>query len=147
MAAVCLRCGTTKSAFDRVCSRCGHAPEGDGLLTAWLLSDQWLSEPELGQAAARIARGEAPRPSARLLDQARRELGQHLTQDPGLGPWRRLMLLLLGVFVTPAVGLAIAWTWWMRYPRAAREALWVSLPTSVVLTALFLWACFGPATA
>lgn len=134
MKAVCVRCGAAKGAWDRICPACGQVPEGDGLLVAWLLGDAHLTEPELERAALRIRAGEAVRPSARMLDAARRALGIHAEHDTGLTQAQRLGLLALGFLVSPAPGLAMWWSWRGRYPRSALQALGLSLPTSILVT-------------
>jgi hypothetical protein len=143
VAAICLRCGAPKSGPQGVCAACGHNPQGEGQLVAWLLSDAHLSPPELLEAAARIQRGLSPRPSARMLDLARRTLGVHVDLDPGLSGTERVGLMLLGLAVSPAPGLAMAWTWWNSRPRAARQALGLSAPSSVIATGFFFYLLFG----
>src|SRR5688500_10630396 len=84
MKSVCLRCGVIRGSFDQICPQCGHRPEGEGLLVAWLLSSDHLAPDALQRTAERGAAGEAIRPSARQLDRARRALGRHFSVDPGM---------------------------------------------------------------
>ena len=136
MAAICQRCGGTRSSYDQICPACGHRPRGDGLLVAWLLSSRHLDPESLEQVAARIGAGESIRPSARQLDRARRALGQDLSTDPGLTVGQRLGVLLTSLVLTPLVGWT-GWLWWRESrPRAAKQALALSLPATVVLTVL-----------
>ena len=45
-----MRCGSLKPSYDDICPSCGHRPEGEGLLVAWLLSDMHLHRDELARA-------------------------------------------------------------------------------------------------
>lgn len=137
--AVCLRCGADKPSYDRICPDCGHRPDGEGLLVAWLLSDAHLPASHLDQAAARIRRGEALRPSHTMLQRARRALGVHATQDHGLDWHVRFGLLSLSLFITALPGL-LMWFWWRTTrPRSAAQALWLSLPAGLIGSGALLW--------
>lgn len=137
MKAVCQRCGGGRESFDQICPSCGHRPEGEGLLVAWLLSDRNLDEAALGAAGRRIAAGEPLRPSSRQLARAKTALGRDYHSDPGLTVGQRLGLLATSVFLTPLVGLA-AWLWWRNSrPRASIQALALSLPLTLIYTVLF----------
>lgn len=137
--AICVRCGGERAGFDQICPSCGHRPEGEGLLVAWLLSDRNLGPEELRQAQARVRKGEAIKPSARMLDKARRALGSHFDTDFGLDTRQRLALLGTSLFLTPLVGWVLFAWWWTSRPRAAVQALALSLPATVLFTALVLW--------
>lgn len=139
MRAVCLRCGSDKLTFDAICPSCGHVPEGEGLLVAWLLSPAHLDAAGLAAAAARIRAGEPIRPSEKLLDRARKALGTHADQDPGLSPARRALLLATSLVFTPLVGIT-CWFWWREQrPRAAAQALAMSVPVSVLFFVAVVW--------
>jgi hypothetical protein len=126
-----VRCGGERDRWDQVCPGCGHRPEGEGLLVAWLLSRENLSEPELAAVRARIVGGEVIRPTERMLDRARRALGTHFATDLGLGTAERWAVLAGSILLTPLPGLVLgAWSWDSR-PRAARQALALSLPASI----------------
>lgn len=140
--AVCQRCGGVKASYPAPCPACGHRPEGEGLLVAWLLSDEHLSGDALDGAGSRIRAGQPVRPSDRQLDRARRMLGQHLNTDAGLGAGRRRWLLAVSLLITPAVALTIAVWWWTERPRAAREAAAIGVPASILATLLLGWASF-----
>lgn len=142
--AICLRCGGPKAAYDAICPACGHVPEGEGLLVAWLLSDAHLDAAGLDAAAARVRSGEGIRPSDKLLDRARRALGRHATQDPGLTGGQRAALFATSLALTPLVGLTAAWWWREARPRAAAQALAMSLPVSVALFGAVAWAWLAP---
>jgi hypothetical protein len=131
MKSVCLRCGTVRGAFDQICPQCGHRPEGEGLLVAWLLSSENLTPEELQRTATRVAGGEVIRPSAKQLERARRALGRHFAVDPGMTLAQRLTLLACSVVLTPLPGLVLAAWWRTERPRAALEALALSAPVSV----------------
>lgn len=130
--AVCIQCGEDRATFDETCPACGHRPEGDARLVAWLLSDQHLTTEQLDQVQRRIRAGEAIRPSKESLETARRAMGAHYSTDEGLTMQQRLGLLAVSVFLTPLVGWVYA-AWWRRErPRAAVQALALSLPFSVL---------------
>lgn len=139
MTAICVRCGGRKSAFDQICPACGHRPGGEGLLVAWLLSSAHLDEAGLERASERIRAGESIRPSARMLDKARRALRAHLSTDPGLGARGVLGLFAANVVVTPLIGWTLALWWREERPRAALQAVAVSLPCTVLFTAVAFW--------
>ena len=137
--AVCGRCGGRKADFDRVCPHCGFRPEGDGLLIAWLLSTRHRDTASLDAVSERIRGGETVRPSAKMLATARRALGRSWASDPGLDTRQRLALLATSLLVTPLVGLMLAVWWYGTKPRAALQALALSLPASVLFFALGVW--------
>jgi hypothetical protein len=118
-------------------------PRGDGLLVAWLLSAHNLDEAGLAQASARIRAGQPIRPGERQLDRARRALGASLASDPGLALGARLGLLAVSVLATPLVGLTLAWSWREERPRAALQALALSLPFSALFLGLGVWRMFA----
>jgi len=100
-------------------------------LIAWLLSDQHLDEAGLDKVAARVAAGESVRPSARMVESARKALGKHVASDPGLSVGQLAGLFAVNVLLTPAVGWTLAWWWRGERPRAAIQALALSLPVSL----------------
>ncbi len=137
MSAVCQRCGGGREAFDQICPSCGHRPQGEGLLVAWLLSSHNLEAEPLAAAGRRIAGGEPLRPNARQLARAKTALGRDYLTDPGLGVPMLFGLLATSVVLTPLVGWA-AWLWWRQTrPRAALQALALSLPLTLIYTALW----------
>ena len=138
--AVCVRCGHDRSNIDQICPNCGHRPDRDGRLVAWLLSSHHLDDAELDRVQGRIRSGESIRPSARMLDKARRALGRHLETDEGLTTRQRLALLATSVLLTPLVGWVLFVWWWEVRPRAAVQALALSLPATVGFTLLVLYA-------
>jgi len=137
--ALCVKCGGERARFDQICPSCGHRPEGEGLLVAWLLSDANLSDEKLTRTRARIRAGEAIRPSAKMLDKARRALGQHFSTDDGLTTAQRVGLLATSILATPMVGWVLFAWWWNQRPRAALQSLALSLPATVVFTGVVLW--------
>jgi hypothetical protein len=137
MAAVCTRCGAGRDNFEQVCPHCGHRAEGEGLLIAWLLSDQHLDEAGLENVGARIRAGEVIRPSSQRLERAREALGQVYSSDPGLTVKERLGLLAVSLVLTPLVGLCCWLAWRSTRPRASIQALALSLPASILF--LLLW--------
>jgi hypothetical protein len=143
MRAVCLRCGHAKADAPAICPGCGHRPADDGLLVAWLLSADNLAPDDLLEAGRRIAEGERLRPSQAALRRAARALGRSARDDAGLSRAQRLGLLALSTLITPWVGLAFAWTWWDLRPRSARQALWVTLPAGLCVTAAWAWRVYA----
>ncbi len=135
---VCLRCGHRKPDYAGVCPTCGHMPYQQGLLVAWLLSEEHLSTEELAQTGERIQEGVVPQPTKEMLDRARQALGVHPEDDEGLSVPQRLGLMALALLITPAVGVVLWFSWRSVRPRAALQALWASLPTG-----LFAWAFIG----
>ena len=70
---------------------------------------------------------------------ARKALGTHFSSDPGLTGGQRLLLLATGLVLTPLPGWVL-WAWWrVERPRAALQALGLSLPASAVWFAGVLW--------
>lgn len=137
--AVCVRCGSLRADYRQICPHCGHRPEAEGLLVSWLLSDENLDEAQLEAASRRVRGGESIRPSERMLERARRALGTHFTSDPGLSVGERFALLATSVLLTPLVGWVL-WFWWRgRKPRAALQALALSLPATAFFTVLGIW--------
>lgn len=137
--AVCVRCGGDRVDYSQVCPACGHRPAGDGLLVAWLLSDANLGRAALDAAAARIRAGEPIRPTPNMLAKARRALGQDLSSDPGLSVGQRALIASCSLVLTPLVGWTCWWWWREDRPRAALQALAMSLPFTVLFTAIWFW--------
>lgn len=137
--AVCVRCGAFRRGFQTICSACGHNPIDEGLLVAWLLSEQHLSEEDLQQAAERVIAGEHIHPSGRLLKKARIALGAHFASDPGLSVRERVLLLATSLLLTPLVGWT-CWLWWRQHrPRAAWQAFGLSAPATVMFAVAVIW--------
>lgn len=139
-----MRCGAFKDRAMGSCPACGHRPEGDDRLVAWLLSRQHLDEVELARAAARVAQGEPLQPSAQMLAEARRALfpaaadGEDGDVDAPLTVEQQVALGVGNLLLTPLLG----WTTWALLrrsrPTAARQALVVTLPVAAALTAAWL---------
>lgn len=141
---ICVRCGAERSHYEQICPECGHRPEGDGLLVAWLLSGENLDQDALTSVQNRIRSGEAIRPSANMLEKARRALGQHLATDRGMPTRDRLLLLATNLVLTPLVGWVLLVWWRNTRPRAALQALALTLPVSVLFVAMVLYAVTSP---
>jgi hypothetical protein len=139
MKSVCLRCGAIRGGFDQICPQCGHRPEGEGLLVAWLLSSANLAPEELQRASERVAGGEVIRPSGKQLDRARKALGRHFSVDPGLSLASRVSVLACALVLTPLPGLVLAAFWRNERPRAALEAFALSAPASVLYFVGVIW--------
>lgn len=140
-AAVCHRCGGRKRGPFVPCKTCGFVPQGDQRSVAWLFSTAWLDELELEEAARRVLGGGIPDPSRALRDQARQFMGAAPLGDDAKRPLssRQVMLLFAGnVLFTPMMGFAVWFGLRRSRPIAARQALSVSVPVSLALTAM--WA-------
>lgn len=137
--AVCVRCGAIRPGWEGPCPSCGHRPEGEGVLVAWLLSDAHLSAEGMEAAAQRIQRGEPVRASDRMLETARVALGRHASKDPGLTRTQRLGLLSLSLLVTALPAMVLWWWWREDRPRSAVQALLIGLPAGVLSWGLILW--------
>ena len=151
MTAVCVRCGQERADWNQICPHCGHRPEGEGLLVAWLLSSESLDDKQLQAVGERIRNGEVIRPSAARLERARIALGQSMASDPGLTVAQRVGMLATSLLATPLVGLT-CWLWWRRTrPRAALQSLALSLPATILFTVMwplmFLYAAWGAGAA
>lgn len=137
--AICVRCGAAREDFRAICSACGHQPEEDGLLVAWLLSNEALSDVELDEAAKRIQAGAVLRPSDSQLARARRALGRIFSTDPGLKPWQQWLLLATSLILTPLPAW-VCFVWWIQQrPRTAWQSFSAAVPGSVVYLAFGLW--------
>lgn len=140
--AVCVRCGAIRHDYREICTSCGFRPEGEGLLIAWLLSEHNLTAEQLDVTARRVRAGEAVRPSDRMIERARVALGAHLSSDPGLSVRERVALLGTSLLLTPLVGLVL-WSWWREdRPKAALQALGLSLPASLLFLGVGVWLRF-----
>lgn len=139
MRGVCVKCGEIRSDWRGLCPTCGFRPSDEGVLVAWLLSDEHLDAGDLQAAADRVKSGQSVWPSERLIEKARQALGQTLSSDPGLDYPTRLGILLSSLFLTPLVGLTLWWWWRASRPKAALQALVLSAPISALLFAVVLW--------
>lgn len=143
-AAICARCGDNKARYDQVCSGCGHRPAGDGLLVAWLLSEHHVAPGQLPALAERVRRGEAIRPSDRMLDLARAALHRNLSTNEGLGRTRVFVFVLVSLLVTPLPALLLAVWWRSERPRSALQALVIGLSVSAFSGAISLRWLLAP---
>ena len=108
-------------------------------MVAWLLSEEHLPQKGLEAASSRVQRGESIHPSEKMLTRARRALGTAFDSDPGLTSGQRVALLGTSLLLTPLVGWVI-WFWWRgTRPRAAMQAIGLSLPATVLFFVGGLW--------
>ena len=150
---VCLRCGSFKDRAMGSCPACGHRPEGDERLHAWLVSRHHLSDDEMAAAAERIGAGEELRPPPELLDLAERNLypaGRAVPRpsapedpdplfiDQPLDGETQVLLGLGNVALSPLLGFVTWWSLRDRRPRAAAQALTITAPTALI--SLTIWA-------
>jgi hypothetical protein len=142
--AVCHRCGGEKPDGLSPCEACGFHPRGPERAVAWLFSDAHLDPEELREAGLRIQAGGRPDPSRALLRVAERALGQASPAEQEAGPRlsaREATLLLMGDLVlTPFIGLAVWFGLRERRPRAARDALLLTVPIAVISALIGLGA-------
>lgn len=142
MKAVCVRCGMEKDHYAHVCPACGNRPDGDGMLVAWLASTEHVDAAVLPKIAAQIQAGHPFRPSSSKLREAQRALGRVISTDAGLTVAQRLGILLCSLVFTPLVGWTCFFWWRTERPRAAWQALGLSLPFTVLFTGIWGYAIF-----
>ena len=134
--AACHRCGGDKRGALVPCKTCGFTPTGDERPVAWLFSAHHLSADELLEAAQRVRAGDRPEPSRALREAARVGMGAAPLTDAAKEPLGAGSLLLLGLgslLLTPLAGYAVWFGLREERPRAARQALTVTLPISAAL--------------
>ena len=136
MNAVCHRCGGEKAGPLVQCGLCNFAPSGSERATAWLFSSAHLSPDELRLAGSRVRNGELPDPSAALKALAFPHIQPRTDAQP-LTRREQAAIAALNVVLTPLAGLAIWWGLHEERPRAARQALRVSVPVAVAMGALW----------
>jgi hypothetical protein len=142
VAGACVRCGMLRADYGSVCPGCGDRPEGEGRRVAWLLSGHHLDGAELEEVSARIRAGEVIRPSRKKLRKARRALGQSWRTDSGLTIREKLGVLTVGFAMTPLPGFVLGFWWRDMRPRAAAQAVMLSLPGSLFFAVLVLRETF-----
>lgn len=140
MKAICVRCGMEKDHYGHVCPACGNRPDGDGMLVAWLASTEHLPAEMLEKVASQIQQGHPFRPSAAKLKLARKALGREISTDAGLTVGQRAALVACSILFTPLVGWTCFFWWRTERPRAAWQALALSLPFTVLFTGLWGYA-------
>ena len=134
MRAVCHRCGGIKAGPFLPCPDCLHTPRAEDRALAWLFSAAHLSTEELELAARRIQTGEQPEPSRQLLAHATANMSS--SRGSGGPPLSRHQLVGIGlgsIALTPLMGLSIWWGYRTSRPLAAKQALRVTVPVSVVI--------------
>lgn len=142
--AICARCGSERARYDLICPACGHRPVDDGLVIAWLLSDEHLTSAQLDAAAARIRDGVSIQPSDRQIRKARRALGRTFSTDPGLDGVTRTLLLGSSLLLTPLPAW-VCFAWWLAdRPRAAWQSLALAVPGTVIYLGLGLYLTLRP---
>ena len=140
--AVCQSCGTEKRAPLIPCKSCEFVPTGDERATAWLFSREYLSEEEMAEAARRIVEeGQRPDPSRALKQRAKEAMGALPFEHSSDLPLSRAEMWGLGtanLLLTPLTGLAIWHGLRPDRPRAATQALRLTLPMAVVLALVWI---------
>jgi hypothetical protein len=144
--AVCHRCGADKAGPFVPCKACGFTPTGDDRAIAWLFSTHHLTEAELEVARARVLNGVRPDPSKALKDAARDQMGAAPLDEEARRPFppsTLALLALVDVVLTPLAGYAVWLGLRTKRPRAAKQALFVTLPISIVLLVLWMGAVYS----
>ena len=137
MSAVCHRCGGTKALPLVPCPFCNVIPKGDERPVAWLFSSAHLDDEELKLASERIRLGETPDPSQSLRALAARNL-QPTRNNQTLTPRQQIGLVALNVGLTPLSGLAVWWGLSATRPRAAQQAMRITVPVMIVFSAVWI---------
>ena len=148
-AAVCHRCGADKAGPFVPCKACGFTPTGDDRAIAWLFSTHHLTEAELETARARVLNGVRPDPSKALKDAARDQMGAAPLDEEARRPFPPSTLALLALadlLLTPLAGYAVWLGLRTKRPRAARQALFVTVPISLVMLVLWVGAVYSRIT-
>lgn len=128
---VCLLCGSLKEAVTTACTVCGHLPQEDEIRLAHLFSAAHLSPEELDEASERIASGQRPAPKMHLREASTEE---------GLVAKEWAWLVGGNLLLTPMLGFAHWWGWRSFRPRAAQQALVLSLGMAGILG--LMWIVF-----
>lgn len=136
--AVCTSCGAYKDLALGRCPACGHLPDAAEREVAVACSSRFLTAAELAAVQARVRRGERLDPSPARRAAARAVLAGRAEPEVALDR-RRWMLLALGnLLVTPLLGWALWLRWWGRPGPGARQALWATVPASLLLAAAWV---------
>lgn len=145
-AAICQQCGVYKRAPLIPCKKCQFVPSGHERAIAWLLSREYLNEAELHEAARRITEEKLrPDPSQALIYRAKESMGaldfEQSRNDP-LSSFEWWALGTANLLLTPLTGLAVWHGLQVDRPRAANQALKLTIPFAVTFT-LFWMAFIG----
>ena len=138
--AVCHRCGGDKLGALVPCKTCGYVPSGADRSVAWLFSEHYLSGPELVAAAERVRAGERPEPSRALREHARQAMGAAPTVELAAQPLssqQKVLIFLANFLLTTLAGYAVWFGLRESRPKAAREALVLTIPLSVIFSVLW----------
>jgi hypothetical protein len=134
--ASCHGCGAAKKAPLIPCKACGFVPSGDERATAWLFSREYLDANELAESARRIVSGQVADPSAALQFMAKDAMGAlpfEPTTDLPLTPRELWVLSMANLVLTPLTGLAVWHGFQTDRPRAAAQAMRITLPIALAL--------------
>ena len=141
-AAVCQQCGAPKRAPLIPCKKCQFVPSGDERAIAWLLSREYLSETELSEASRRITEErQRPDPSQALIYRAKESMGAldfEQTQNHPLSNHELWALGIANFLLTPLTGLAVWHGLQEERPRAANQALKLTVPIAVTLALVWV---------
>jgi hypothetical protein len=141
MRAICHRCGGEKSGPFVPCKSCSFVPQQMERATAWLFSLHHLEPAELQRAAGRIRGGDRPDPGKMLQAQAIKAMGAVPPTDSSVQPLPTQHLVgiaLANLFLTPLAGFAFWIGLRTERPRAAAQALRITLPIAFALGALWV---------
>lgn len=137
--AICQACAAPKELPLARCGSCGFHPTGEAQEIALLCSTRLLTPEQLADVADRLARGEPLNPSPQLRARARALLHGKAEEVERQLTGRELVALTVGnVLLTPLLGYAVWFRLRERPGIAARQALFVTLPVSVVLAAAWI---------
>ena len=138
--ALCPRCGAEKDLPLGRCGACGVVPVDAEREIALLCSTRILDVPALRAAQERIRRGEPLRPTEALRARARALLLGEEVASVTFTRGQIAGLALANLLLTPLLGYAVWFRYRTRPGPAARQALFATVPVSLVLlVALVAW--------
>lgn len=142
--AICIQCASEKELALGRCGSCGLVPTGTQRALSVIASTRMLTEPDLAEVQRRIAAGEPFRPGRERIEEAGRVLAGGAHVEPFSFSRSHALLLTAGnVLLTPALGFAVWFGLRHRSGLGARQALWLTIPVSLlflgVRIALWVW--------
>ena len=108
-------------------------------ITAWLLSDAYLTEDDLLETQKRLRMGQVLAPTEHARRIAQRALGLHVETDSYT--WTQLMgLSCLAVLFSSIFPLGLWWTKSTHRPLKAKQLLWIALLAGIIDLAVVVYS-------